>query len=143
MRAAAICYRMTDTGLTFLLVRTSKGDRWTFPKGHAEKGESLDVAAAREAREEAGVEGQIDPSILTRYRYPSGRKSSGDHEVGAYLLRVDRQLASMEPGRLPQWFSPEIAVHRLAELRTRWHAQEHARVIQTALDRLNGQGIWT
>ena len=57
--AAAVPVRRRDAGgLEFLLVRTSQGGRWTFPKGRIEPGESPSAAAAREAAEEAGVDGQ-------------------------------------------------------------------------------------
>ena len=52
--AAAVPVRRRNGGdLEFLLVRTSNGERWTFPKGRVERGESMPEAAAREAREEA------------------------------------------------------------------------------------------
>jgi|GEM_PF-4495095 len=37
----------------------SDGERWTFPKGRLERGESPAQAAAREAREEAGISGRV------------------------------------------------------------------------------------
>ncbi|MCA1690130.1 MAG: NUDIX domain-containing protein, partial [Actinobacteria bacterium] len=53
--AAAVCWRWESEGLRIGLVSTRDGARWTFPKGHRERGETLAEAAAREAREEAGV----------------------------------------------------------------------------------------
>ena len=55
-RVTAVCYRRSDAGVKLLLVRSSAG-RWTLPKGGVEKGELQADAAAREAREEAGVRG--------------------------------------------------------------------------------------
>src|SRR3989442_933244 len=73
MRAAAICFRRTEGGIELLLVRTKNGRGWTFPKGHVEPGETPAGAAAREAREEAGVRGRVATGPFTRYRYPDGR----------------------------------------------------------------------
>src|SRR5450631_3708050 len=47
-QVAAVCYRMSDGSVEFLLVRTRKG-RWIFPKGSAEPGLSHAQAAALEA----------------------------------------------------------------------------------------------
>ena len=62
--AAVPVRRRAAGGLEFLLVRTSNGERWTFPKGGVERGESMSQAAAREAREEAGVTGLVGSEPL-------------------------------------------------------------------------------
>eukprot|EP01112_Ceratiomyxa_fruticulosa_P024381 TRINITY_DN9_c0_g1_i3.p1 TRINITY_DN9_c0_g1~~TRINITY_DN9_c0_g1_i3.p1 ORF type:complete len:148 (-),score=24.14 TRINITY_DN9_c0_g1_i3:138-581(-) len=41
-----------------LLVTSSYGGDWVFPKGSVKKGESLKKAAKRETREEAGIKGK-------------------------------------------------------------------------------------
>src|SRR3954470_19459786 len=91
-RAAALPYRRTSHGVEFLVVRTTgKQRRWTFPKGHFEADEDamLAAAAAREAREEAGVEGRVDEEQLATYLYPSA--GGGDPlTVAAFLLDVTR-----------------------------------------------------
>ena len=49
--AAAVCYRPRNE---FCVVQTKDGKRWTFPKGHRRKDETLPEAAGREALEEPG-----------------------------------------------------------------------------------------
>lgn len=51
--AGAIVFR----GDTVLMIRV--GSRWSFPKGHVEPGETLLQAAARETREETGIEAEL------------------------------------------------------------------------------------
>lgn len=51
-----------DRGRTLLLRRAGEGT-WCFPKGHVESGESLKEAAAREIREECGLEAEIGRRI--------------------------------------------------------------------------------
>ena len=70
-RAIACCYRTTAGDLEILLVRSRSG-RWTLPKGHLEARETALDAAAREAREEAGVEGDLDPVPLLWVLDPAG-----------------------------------------------------------------------
>jgi len=94
-------------GLEFLLVRTSDGERWTFPKGGVEGGETLAEAAAREAVEEAGVAGRLGDEPIGEYRY-------GENTVTAFLLEVEHAERPQEPGRDPTWCGLEAARSRLA-----------------------------
>lgn len=119
---AAVPVRRTPAGeLEFLVVRTSKGDRWTFPKGGVERGESLPAAAAREAREEAGVTGTVSSRPLGTYRYAASR--NGHDDVTAFLLEVDRDGLEAEPGRDPTWCEHDAAVRKLAERRRAGYAK--------------------
>lgn len=136
MRSAAICYRRHGSRIEFLLVKTKGGNRWTFPKGHVRKGERPDVAAAREAREEAGVTGRIEGDELLRYRYPSGPESKSDVEVRAFLMEVSEVAPAEEPWRKPRWFFPAAAQKKLAEGRGAHYAKEHARLLEAAIARL-------
>jgi 8-oxo-dGTP pyrophosphatase MutT (NUDIX family) len=133
--AAAVAVRESADGeAEFLLVRTSNGARWTFPKGHREPGETLAEAAAREAAEEAGVSGRVGSERLARYRYPSAR--GGADLVTAFLLRVDREGLPAEAGREPTWFGFDAARSRLAAGRERGFGDEMERLLLTS------QGRW-
>ena len=89
-------------------MRTSDGERWTFPKGGCESGEALAQAAAREAVEEAGAIGRVRPEPIGEYRYR-------DDPVTAFVLEVDSTRPPAEPLRHPTWFGFEAARSRLAE----------------------------
>lgn len=135
--AAAVAYREGATGPEFLLVRTKGGDKWTFPKGHVEAGEDPSRSALREAEEEAGVTGEIDPSPVAEYDYPNTRGGRGDDRVVAYLLRVTGQRPGGEGFRQPTWFTPGEARRKLAEGgREPEYVDEHARVLDSAVRRL-------
>jgi 8-oxo-dGTP pyrophosphatase MutT (NUDIX family) len=95
-------------GLEVLLVRTSDGTRWTFPKGAREQGETLAEAAAREAAEESGATGRVDDEPLGEYHY------RGDTVV-AFLLEVEDTRRPDEPWREPAWFGVDAARTKLAE----------------------------
>jgi 8-oxo-dGTP pyrophosphatase MutT (NUDIX family) len=140
--AAAVCYRRRDGRVEFLLVRTKDGDKWTFPKGHVEQGETPADAAAREAREEAGVSGTIADQPLTYYVYPGGSDGPGERRVAAFLLEVSSQTAPAadERSRHPAWFDPETAEKKLSAAgRERKYSEEHVRVLHAALAELTAK----
>lgn len=135
-----MCYRRGQGDLEFLLVRTKGGKHWTFPKGHIEQGEAPWEAAAREAREEAGVEGDIASTPFATYRYPATRHDEGESLVPAYLLAVRRQRAPTheERQRTPTWVTPDEAARLLEEGdREPKYAAEHARVVREAVAALS------
>jgi 8-oxo-dGTP pyrophosphatase MutT (NUDIX family) len=133
---AAVCYRRDDGAVELLLVKTKGGKRWTFPKGHIERGERPWEAAAREALEEAGVEGEVAPTPFTLYRYPSTRNEEGESLVSAFLLGVVRQRSpeGKERHREPTWVGPDEATRLLAGGgREPQYAEEHERVVREAV----------
>ena len=63
--AGGVAFRQREGGgHDVALIRTHEG-RWQLPKGWIEGGESRESAAAREVREEAGIEGEIVAPIDT------------------------------------------------------------------------------
>lgn len=106
--AIACCYRETGDGLEILTIRSRSG-RWTLPKGHIESGELPAHAAAREAEEEAGVDGPIDPEPLLWVRIANGRGGirslARSNWAPVYALMVRRQRTPIEPWRTPRWRS--------------------------------------
>ena len=137
-RVAAICYRRDIGGIKFLLVRTSDGLRWTFPKGHIEKGESPEKAAEREAKEEAGVTGKVRAKPVAEYSFPlqGSGPSTGKEKVTAFLLEVTAEINSQEEARDPTWFKPEEVKKKLAECREREFAVEHERAVDAAAEEI-------
>lgn len=116
---AAVCWRPTPSGTPeFLLVRTTAGDRWTFPKGGLEPEDATPGdGARREAREEAGVDSAPTPIPLSLYRHIAhlADGSRRSHRVEAWLVEVTVTDGPAEPGRRPTWFSPGAAAVALAE----------------------------
>jgi 8-oxo-dGTP pyrophosphatase MutT (NUDIX family) len=144
IRAAAVCVRGTPgDDLRFLLVRTKEPpgspERWTFPKGHVEKGESLFQAAEREAREEAGVTGTSRPDPLPPYLFPVA-DSTRAVVVVPFLLRIGPTvvISPTEPGRDIAWLGPTDAKDRLQQNREPRFEHEHDRVIDGAIAILSG-----
>jgi 8-oxo-dGTP pyrophosphatase MutT (NUDIX family) len=142
-QVAAVCYRVRDGNIEFLLVRTRKG-RWIFPKGSAEPGLTHAQAAALEAFEEAGVHGRMEEASFTRYirrrrgevRNSSARLAEKESAVDAHLCQVLRLVPPQELDRNPTWFSAGKAKRRLQEDRTPDFGSELARVVDRAVSRI-------
>lgn len=139
-KVAAICYRLDASGeVEFLLVRTA-GGRWTFPKGGVDGDATRAAAAAREAFEEAGVRGRIEPSSFIRYLHVKRNAFPRDRArvvaVDAYLCRVLELVAPLEFDRHPTWFSAAKAKRRLREARPPKYAAELERVVDHAVERI-------
>ena len=148
-QVAAVCYRVRNGSIEFLLVRTRKSGRWTFPKGSAEPGLTHAQAAALEAFEEAGVHGRIEEASFIRYvcrkrgRKFAARSPEKGLAVNAHLCLVLRLGKPKESDRSRTWFSVEDARLRLREGRETDGA-EFARVVDKAVARIltlhNGTG---
>jgi 8-oxo-dGTP pyrophosphatase MutT (NUDIX family) len=130
-RASVVAMRERPAGgVEFLLVRTANGDRWTFPKGRRERGETLAEAAVREAQEEAGVRGRAEPEPFAYYRYPSGGR--GGDLVAAFRFEVTHEGLGAERDRDPEWFGFEAARSRLASGRDKGFGEEMERLLLAA-----------
>jgi len=130
---AAVCYRRKPNGaVEFLLVRTRTG-RWTFPKGGVDGDPSAAAAAAREAYEEAGVRGRVEPLAFACYLHS---KNCDAHTVDAHLCEVLHLETPRERYRTPRWFSAEKAKQRLREQRPVPYAAELERVVDDAVLRV-------
>ena len=140
LQVAAICYRKRGDAVEFLLVNTNGGNKWTFPKGSPEVHLSHSQAAEREAAEEAGAIGTIEPRHFHLYIHSKGVfwQPGGVQEfvVKSFLMEVLQLRRPDEPQRHPTWFSPEEAKKRLAKGREMKYAHELEQVIDRALERM-------
>jgi 8-oxo-dGTP pyrophosphatase MutT (NUDIX family) len=143
-QVAAVCYRIHENRLEFLLVQTGRG-RWIFPKGGVEAGLTRSQSAALEALEEAGVHGSIEEAPFAQYAIPEGgreNRSSDKSTIAAYLCAVAWLTSPHEAKRNPTWFSPEKARKRLKQYRERGFAGELCRVVDRAVMRVERLQSW-
>jgi len=138
VHVAAICYRLRDGEPEFLLVRTRNG-HWTFPKGGVDHDATYAEAAAREAFEEAGVRGWVEPVPIASYRHCKPRRLNSRRHVvwvHAHLCEVKRLVPPPEQYRNPTWFSAAKAKRRLQKFRTSEFAAEVVSVIDHATEHI-------
>ena len=138
VQVAAVCYRRQAQEIEFLLGRTSSG-KWIFPKGRAHSLLSDSEAALREAWEEAGVLGCIDPECFHTFWYSKGPGHDFEDTavlMKAYLLEVLHQYEPVEEDRVPTWFAPAEARSRLGEERDPRMRRTLAAVLDRAQERI-------
>jgi len=104
-QSSVIPYRLRDGEVEILIVRSSKQKHWVVPKGIHDPGHSAQSSAAKEAKEEAGVKGEVHDERIGQYRY---EKWGATCNVGVYALRVDHEIPESEweeSHRSRQWVS--------------------------------------
>jgi 8-oxo-dGTP pyrophosphatase MutT (NUDIX family) len=140
LQVAAVCYRRRSAAVEFLLVNTNGGSKWTFPKGCTDNRLSHSQAAAREALEEAGAVGVIEPRHFHLYLHSKGVfwQASGVQEfvVKAFLMEVTATRTPGESMRNPTWYAAAEARTILAKGREVKYAGELQAVIDRALEHI-------
>lgn len=116
--SGGVVVRLNQGNVEVLLIRDNRYDNWVLPKGHVEKGESLEQAALREIKEEAGVtKAQVHSELGTFRRYVERAK---EWKIIHYLLIIaspDQPLGTFESeytevrwfpiDELPELYLPE------------------------------------
>ena len=118
-QVAALCWRLHKGRVQVLLVTSRDTGRWVLPKGWPMVGKAPEAAAAREAWEEAGVEGIAQPHAIGRYCYDKMRPNAPPLPccVDVFPLQVRRLKAAFpeHKQRRRKWFSAAEAAGLVAE----------------------------
>ncbi len=117
---AALPYRTTrDGGLEVMLITSRETRRWVIPKGWPMRATKPHGVAAREAYEEAGLEGEVARAPLGFYTYRKRLKNGARVPVcvEVFPFKVTRQLASWpeREERACRWVAPEEAARLVDE----------------------------
>ena len=115
----ALCWRMHRGKVEVLLITSRDTGRWVIPKGWPIDGLAPAQTAAREAWEEAGVEGDIADQGLGAFDYEKslGLKGSIPCSVQVFGLRV-AELKGKFPERKERrrkWFDFDKAARKVIE----------------------------
>lgn len=116
---AALCWRKKRGGIEVLLITSRETGRWVIPKGWPMDGRASHEAAAIEAWEEAGVQGEVATTSLGIFSYqklyPSKPAIICDVEV--FPLRVGKLISDFpeQSQRRRKWFSTKKAAKSVNE----------------------------
>jgi 8-oxo-dGTP pyrophosphatase MutT (NUDIX family) len=126
-QSGAIVVRLDEEEPRILLVSAKRNPHnWIFPKGHIEPGETTEVAALRETREEAGVIGKlIGPAGVLEYGF-LGAKA----RVEYFLLLFSREAGPPENGRARIWCRMDEALDRLSYKNSRKLLRQTWKIIE-------------
>jgi 8-oxo-dGTP diphosphatase len=120
--AGGIAFRQSSSGpveIALILVGKTES-RWQLPKGTVDAGETPEIAAVREVREETGISTEIIAPIETieYWYYSKGKERVRFHKfVHFYLLRpldVDAELKHDWEVEEARWVNIDAAIDMLA-----------------------------
>jgi 8-oxo-dGTP pyrophosphatase MutT (NUDIX family) len=129
-QCGALCWRVVREQVQVLLVTSRDTGRWVIPKGWHMHGMTAPAAAAREAWEEAGVEGTVEDQAIGLFRYAKVMSPTFAIPciVTVYPLKVSKlRRRYPESGqRRRKWFTPERAAKKVDEPDLRLILQQFA-----------------
>lgn len=134
--AGGVAFRQSSAGPEMVIISATVGGRWQLPKGLVNPGESLEMAALREVREEAGIETDLLAPIETiQYWYVGdfeGKRVRFHKFVHFFLLlyRTGDVNDHDDEVREAEWVSLDEAIDRLA-FKSERAVVERARIMIT------------
>lgn len=112
-QSAVLPFRRDRGHLEFLLITSRRKKRWVIPKGVRELDMDAADSAAKEALEEAGIEGDLSAQPIGTYRY---EKWGGTCTVEVFSMAVHSSYDTWpESYRERFWMTPEEAIARVDE----------------------------
>ena len=114
-QSSVIPYRIKKGKPEVLIISSSKKKHWVVPKGIKEPGFSPQQSAAKEAVEEAGVEGKVGKKMIGSYVYD---KWGASCTVEVFPMKVTKVIPKKyweERHRGREWVSPEQAAEKLRQ----------------------------
>ena len=105
----AVVFKLTGEGPRYLLVEAAgTRDRWVFPKGHVENGETASVTAQREVTEEAGVRARA----IRRLRRVEQKQEGERISIVYFLMAYAGRTTPLEKRRI-RWLRFDEAIEAL------------------------------
>lgn len=112
-QSAALPFRNDRGLLEILLITSRRKKRWVIPKGVVELDLDPASSAAKEALEEAGIEGELSSRSIGSYQY---EKWGGTCSVEVFSMAVEATYdAWPESYRDRHWLDPVEAAERVNE----------------------------
>ena len=95
-QVAALPWRQGEAGVEVMMITSRETRRWVIPKGGRMVGKTDPQAAAQEAYEEAGIQGETLDTVVGHFRYDKRLKTGALQAcvVAVYPLEVLIQLGA-------------------------------------------------
>lgn len=112
-QSGVLPFRRDRGSIEILLITSRRRRRWVLPKGVVELDLDPVASAAKEALEEAGIEGDVDDASVGTYDY---EKWGGTCSVQVFAMEVHTTYEDWpESYRGRQWLDPSEAAVRVDE----------------------------
>lgn len=118
-QVAALPWRQGEAGVEVMMITSRETRRWVIPKGGRMVGKTDSQAAAQEAYEEAGIQGETLDAAIGQFRYDKRLKTGAVQAcvVAVYPLEVLIQLGAWpeDQQRQRRWMAQAEAADSVHE----------------------------
>ncbi len=116
--SGGVIYRKTEGVVEVALVSVRGGRFWCLPKGIVDKGETPELTAVREVREESGLSGRILEKLgdITYWYYIRGENSKCRKTVYFYLMEYMEGNTSQHDFEVDEavWYPIDEALQKVS-----------------------------
>jgi 8-oxo-dGTP diphosphatase len=116
--SGGVIFKKTDDTVFVALISVKDGKYWCLPKGLLDKGETPEMTAVREVREESGLNGRIIEKLgdITYWYYIRGENTKCRKTVHFYLMEYESGDTSQHDFEVDgaEWFTLEEALRKIS-----------------------------
>ena len=116
--SGGVIFRGKDSSIEVVLVSVKEGKVWCLPKGIVDKGETPEITAVREVREETGLNGRIKCKLgdISYWYYIKGKNAKCRKTVHFYLMEYISGNTSQHDFEVDdaEWFPIKNALEKIS-----------------------------
>ncbi len=144
--SGGVIFRRRGGDFEVALISVRGGTNWCLPKGIVDRGETPEVTAVREVREESGLTGRIIDNLgeITYWYYIQGENAKCRKTVHFYLMEYEKGTTSQHDFEVDtaEWFAIGDAIKKISFKGDREileKARERLRALDTRNEKTSGQ----
>ncbi len=116
--AGGVIFKESGEGVHVALISVREGQFWCLPKGLIDRGETTEMTAVREVREESGLTGRILEKLgdITYWYYIRGENTKCRKTVHFYLMEYESGDTSQHDFEVDaaEWFLLDEALKKIS-----------------------------